>query len=266
MTAADTQSLAASRLPLRDRAVIWGGIVAISALAWVYLVRMPMAGGGAGSAGALGMMMPMAHRWTAADVWLTFWMWAVMMVAMMLPTASPMLLMYARVARGRRDDGGSAAARVWCFAAGYIAVWTAFSAGATAAQYALARTGIIDGALRTTPVAGAIILIVAGIYQLTPLKNACLKNCRSPIGFFMTEWREGARGALGMGLRHGASCVGCCWMLMALLFVAGAMNLAWVAAITAFVLLEKVAPFGRAIAAITGVALLVSGVALVVAI
>ncbi len=261
-TAADSQPLAAPGLPRRDRVVIWTGIVAISALAWVYMARMPMGAGASGSAGMAGMIMPAAHRGSAADLWLTFWMWAVMMVAMMLPTASPMLLTYARIARSR-DAGAAATRRVWSFATGYLAAWTLFSVGATALQYGLQRAGIIDDALRTTPLAGALILIAAGIYQLTPLKNACLRKCRSPLGFFMTEWREGASGALLMGLKHGASCVGCCWMLMVLLFVAGAMNLAWVAAITIFVLLEKVAPFGRAIAAIAGILLLASGIAVV---
>lgn len=264
MTAADTQYAAASALPMRDRAIIWTGIVTISALAWLYLARMPMgAGGASGSMTMRGMIMPMAHRWSAADVWLTFLMWAVMMVAMMLPTASPMLLTYARISRSR-DAGAAATRRVWSFATGYLAAWTIFSVGATALQYGLQRADIIDDALRTTPLAGAIILIAAGVYQLTPLKSACLRNCRSPLGFFMTEWRDGASGALGMGLKHGVSCVGCCWMLMAMLFVAGAMNLVWVAAITVFVLLEKVAPFGRAIAAAAGLLLLASGLAVAV--
>ncbi len=262
MTAADSQPIGGPGLPGRDRVVIWTGIVLISAIAWIYLARMPMGAVTSGSSQMAGMIMPMAHRWSAADLWLTFLMWAVMMVAMMLPTASPMLLTYARIARSR-DAGAAATRRVWSFAAGYIAAWIIFSLGATALQYGLQHAGIVDGALRTTPIAGAIILIAAGVYQLTPLKNACLRNCRSPLGFFMTEWRDGASGALAMGLKHGVSCVGCCWMLMALLFVAGAMNLVWVAAITVFVLLEKVAPFGRVIAAAAGILLLASGIAVV---
>ncbi len=260
MATADAQSFAVPRLPTRDRVVIWAGILAVTAIAWIDLAWMPMAEMGTAAGGAVGMMMPMGHQWTATEIWLTFWMWAVMMVAMMLPTVSPTLMMYARIARSR-DAGAAATRRVWFFAAGYLTVWTVFSVGATALQYGLDRTGIIDRSLTTTPVAGAILLIAAGLYQLTPLKNACMVNCRSPIGFFMTEWRDGAMGAWRMGIKNGTSCVGCCWMLMVLLFVAGAMNLAWVAAITVFVLLEKVAPFGRAIATIAGILLVASGIA-----
>ena len=157
-------------------------------------------------------------------------MWAVMMVAMMLPSASPMVMAYARSPRLPRPPSRM---RVWLFAGGYVAVWTLFSAAATAMQ---TRTGCTrrDAERRYAsrrPSAGAVILAAAGIYQLTPLKQRCLRHCQSPIGFFMTHWRDGGGGAFAMGLEHGAFCVGCCWMLMALLFVAGVMNLAWVAAL-----------------------------------
>jgi predicted metal-binding membrane protein len=141
-------------------------------------------------------------------------------------------------------------------------MWTLFSAAATAGQIALQRGALITSGFVTTPLISGIILAIAGLYQLTPLKQTCLSHCRSPIGFFMTEWRDGAAGAFKMGLKHGAFCVGCCWMLMALLFVLGVMNLLWVAAISVFVLLEKVTPYGRAIARVTGVAMLASGIAL----
>ena len=131
-------------------------------------------------------------------------------------------------------------------------------------QYALQSVSIVSNGLQTTWIASAIILVAAGIYQLTPLKNVCLKRCRTPIGFFMTNWRDGAAGAFKMGLEHGWFCTGCCWMLMALLFVAGVMNLAWVAAISVLVLLEKVAPFGRAIALTSGVAMIAAGVVLAI--
>jgi len=186
-------------------------------------------------------------------------MWAVMMVAMMVPSASPMIETYARIARAHSS---ASAYNVWLFAAAYIVVWALFSAGATAGQIALQRGALITSGFVTTPLISGIILAIAGLYQLTPLKQACLGHCRSPIGFFTTEWRAGAAGAFKMGLKHGAFCVGCCWMLMALLFVLGVMNLLWVAAISVFVLLEKVTPYGRAIARITGVAMLVSGIAL----
>lgn len=236
-------SLALATPSMRDRIVLWGGIVIITALAWIYLVAMPM-----GSASWL------------IDATLMFLMWAVMMVAMMLPSAAPMLSIYARIASGRE---GSSAYHVWMFAAGYFVVWTGFSVAATALQYALQNVGLVSAGMRTGPAAGGILLLIAGIYQLTPLKNACLRQCRSPMGFFMTSWRDGARGAFAMGLEHGAFCTGCCWMIMALLFVAGVMNLGWVAALSVLVLLEKVAPYGRAIARASGVAMIVAGVVLV---
>jgi len=229
---------------LRDRVVLWGGIVIISALAWIYLYIMPMG----------------ASSWLL-DFTLMFLMWAVMMVAMMLPSAAPMLAMYARIASGR---AGSHPYHVWMFTAGYFAAWTGFSLAVTALQYPLESASILSPALRTGSVAGGVILTAAGIYQLTPLKNACLKWCRSPIGFFMTNWRDGAGGAFKMGLDHGVFCTGCCWMLMALLFVAGAMNLLWVAAISILVLLEKAAPYGRAIAYVSGVAMIGAGVVLMI--
>jgi predicted metal-binding membrane protein len=238
------ESLDLAILPIRDRVVLWGGVIVITALAWIYLIIMPMG----------------AESWLL-DATLMFLMWAVMMVAMMLPSAAPMLSTYARIASPRE---GSRAYHVWMFAAGYFVVWTAFSLAATLLQYALQSAAIISNSLRTTSVAGGIILAAAGIYQLTPLKNVCLKRCRTPIGFFMTNWRDGAAGAFTMGLEHGAFCTGCCWMLMALLFVAGVMNLAWVAAISVLVLVEKAAPFGRAIALTSGVAMIAAGLVLAI--
>lgn len=243
-------------LPLRDQITLWGGLVAVTALAWLYLVRMPMVPADLpGLAARLLSALPAQ----AADLWLTFMMWTVMMVAMMLPSASPMIAMYARVASGRAASPRSG---VWLFAGAYVVVWTVFSAAATAGQLALQRAALLRGDLTAPPLIGAVILAAAGIFQLTPLKDACLGYCRSPLGFFMTEWRSGTAGAFRMGLRHGAFCVGCCWALMALLFVMGVMNLAWVAALSAFVLIEKATPYGRIIARAGGFAMLMAGAAL----
>lgn len=245
-------------LPLRDRVIIFSELGAIIFLAWLYLVKMPMSPADLGTVVArLAAHLPS----TIVDLSLTFTMWAVMMVAMMLPSATPMVLMYARIARGREHASSSG---VWLFTAGYVAVWTAFSGAATIAQAALQHASIISNALSTTSIASSAILVATGIYQLTPLKEACLGHCQSPIAFFMTRWRDGPTGAFRMGLRHGSFCVGCCWMLMALLFVAGVMNLAWVAAITAFVLLEKLMPYPRVIANTAGVALIAFGVLLAI--
>ena len=242
--AAAPASLELATPPMRDRLVLWGGIGILTALAWIYLILMPMG----------------AASWIL-DATLMFLMWAVMMVAMMLPSAAPMLSMYARIASARE---GSRAYHVWMFAAGYFVVWTGFSLAATVLQYTLQNVALVSNEMRTGPVAGGVILAAAGIYQLTPLKNVCLTRCRTPIGFFMTNWRDGATGALKMGLEHGALCTGCCWMLMALLFVAGVMNLTWVAAISVLVLLEKAAPYGGAIARVSGVVMLAAGLVLAI--
>jgi len=240
----------APALPLGEQVLLYAELAALTALSWLYLVRMPMTPQDLGGLGAR-LLSALPPQW--ADLYLTFMMWAVMMVAMMLPSTTPMVMAYARIANAR---SGRPALRVWLFALGYLATWTLFSAAATAVQLALLHWSLLSNALVTTPFVSAAILALAGLYQLSPLKDACLGRCQSPIGFFMTHWRDGAAGAFRMGLAHGAFCVGCCWMLMALLFVAGVMNLAWVAAITVFVLLEKAIPWGRTIANVSGVALL----------
>ena len=236
------------QLPMRDRLAIWLGLAAISAIAWAGLIRMPMLT--AGGMATMQMAMPMPHRWSAADLGLNFLMWAVMMVAMMVPSAAPMIMTYASLARPRTR---APQVCIWLFTLGYLCVWTGFSAGATLMQSALQEGAIVGDQLRATPIVGALLLAAAGVFQFTALKDRCLAHCRSPIGFFATQWREGPRGAFTMGLRHGSYCVGCCWMLMALLFVAGVMNLLWVATISVFVLIEKVSRFGRSVARAAGI-------------
>lgn len=263
MAGADAASDDLPALSVREASVLWAGLAAITLLAWIYLFRMPMPadGGAMNMAGMAAMAMPMTAHWTPLDVWLTLLMWAVMMVAMMTPSAAPMITLYARISSGR----GAAAAGPWIFTLGYLAAWTLFSAIATALQAGLQYTALISGAMRVTPVLGGVLLIAAGVYQMTPLKKACLRSCQSPLGFFMSRWRDGAAGAFGMGLRHGVFCVGCCWMLMALLFVAGVMNLLWVAAISVFVLAEKATHWGRAVTTASGIALIVAGIAVAIA-
>jgi predicted metal-binding membrane protein len=198
--------------------------------------------------------------WTLRDTWCIFAMWTVMMAAMMLPSASPMIEMYARIARGRSAERSGHA---WMFAAGYLIAWTGFSAAITMAQYGLERARILADSMRMAPFEGGLLLIAAGIYQFTPLKEVCLTQCRSPLGYFMTEWRAGGRGAFAMGLNHGVFCIGCCWMLMALMFAAGVMSIAWAAALTVLVLLEKATLWGGAVARVSGAAMVASGIALV---
>ena len=197
--------------------------------------------------------------WTATEFGLILAMWAVMMVAMMVPTAAPMTLMYAAVAR-KAAAQHNPLAPTFVFVAGYIAMWTIFSFVATIAQYALDRAALLSPMMVSrSAIFGAVLLIAAGIYQLTPLKNACLRNCRAPAHFLSSHWRTGNLGAFRMGLRLGAYCVGCCWILMGLLFVGGVMNLLWIAAIAIFVLLEKTIPFGDLSGRIAGLAMILTG-------
>jgi predicted metal-binding membrane protein len=184
-----------------------------------------------------------------------FLMWAEMMVAMMLPSAAPMILTFAAVNRKRREQE-EPFVPAGIFVLGYLAIWTGFSVLAALAQWALHSTALLSPMMvSTSPVLGGTLLIMAGVFQWTPLKHACLRHCRSPLSFLITDWREGSGGAFIMGLKHGAYCTGCCWFLMALLFVAGVMNMWWVALIAIFVLLEKIAPKGLLIGKVTGLLL-----------
>jgi predicted metal-binding membrane protein len=190
---------------------------------------------------------------------LLFVMWAVMMVAMMVPTAAPMILIFATLNRRRRDRQQPYVPTT-IFLGGYLLVWTGFSALAMLAQWGLHSAALLSPMMvSTSPLLGGILLLAAGVFQWTPLKYTCLKHCRSPMGFLMTDWREGARGALMMGLKHGSYCTGCCWFLMALLFVAGVMNLLWVTAIMVFVLVEKIAPRGDLVGRVAGGVLVLAG-------
>jgi predicted metal-binding membrane protein len=245
-------------LPLIERVALCITIAAITALAWLYLLRMPIMVDDFGGFAAylLHLMQPRAAEFT-----ILFLMWSVMMVAMMLPGALPMLETYARVVRTKSAHPSVSVA---IFAAAYVLIWTIFSAAATGLEFLLQRTGVIDSMLTARPPAAGAILLLGGIYQMTPLKSVCLTGCRSPIGFLMTNWRDGTRGALSMGLRHGAVCLGCCWMLMILLFVFGVMNLLWIAALTIFIVLEKLIPRGEWIARIAGVAMIAGGLAFLI--
>ena len=184
-------------------------------------------------------------------------MWTTMMVAMMIPSAAPTILLYARVQRRAAASPPPTAA----FAAGYLLCWTAFAAAAALLQAALEGSGLAPSLMtgHRGSRAGAILIVGVGLYQLSPLKNACLARCRSPAQFLSRHYRPGARGALRLGLLHGAYCVGCCWALMILLFAVGVMNLGWIAALTLLVAAEKLLPGGRIVSRAAAVALLVWG-------
>ena len=199
------------------------------------------------------------HPWTPAHGAMVLAMWVVMMVGMMLPSAMPMTLLYTAVAR-KAARAGAPVAPVSAFVAGYLLAWTLFSVGATVAQWALERAALLSPMLvASSPALGCALLAGAGLYQLTPLKDVCLEHCRSPAHFIAAHWRPGALGALRMGVAHGAYCVGCCWVLMGLLFFGGVMNLLWIAAITLFVLLEKVVPSGAGGGRWAGVGMILAG-------
>lgn len=256
----------------RDRMVVVTALAAVTALSWTYLLAgagmgmsafemtHPTAGGMAEDMSCMAMMAPAV--WTPGYAVLMFCMWCVMMVAMMLPSAAPMILLFAALNRKQRDAGRLHVA-TGVFALGYLAAWASFSLVATLLQWGLERTGMLSPALvGTNLIFQAILLLAAGTYQLTPIKQTCLRHCRSPLAFLGTRWRQGVRGALRMGLEHGAVCVGCCWFLMGLLFFGGVMNLYWIGGLALFVLLEKTIPVGHWLGYATGVALTLWGAAL----
>ena len=206
------------------------------------------------------MAKPHIHVWDPLNLVLTFVMWAVMMAAMMIPSASPLILLFATINRERCKERGPFVS-TGVFLLGYLVAWTVFSALATLAQWGFQTATLLSPMLAiNNPVLGGALLFAAGVFQWTPLKYACLARCRSPLGFLMNEWRGGARGALIMGLRHGIYCIGCCWLLMSLLFVTGVMNLLWMAIITVFVLLEKIVPAGYWVSRIAGLLLITWGI------
>ena len=254
----------------RDRLIVVGALGVMVALAWSYVIWLAndMDMGGMDMTGfrmipaGIGIMLPAHVPWKAIEFAYVFAMWAVMMIGMMAPSAAPMILMYARVGRQGRADGKPFAATGW-FATGYFLAWTGFSLTATVVQWVFERAALLDYRMSSTSdVLGAIVLIAAGVYQWTPLKDACLAQCQTPFQFLISHggFRSDLKGCLLLGLRHGGYCVGCCWVLMAPLFVGGVMNLLLIALLALLVLLEKVTPVGRWIARVAGAACAAAGV------
>jgi predicted metal-binding membrane protein len=239
----------------RDRMAIVLALGCVTALAWLWLAiqaqyMMAMAGD------MTDMVMPLTETWTVSYVSLTFAMWWVMMLGMMLPSAAPMILTFETLNRNKRARGQTFVPTT-IFLLGYLIAWGGFSVVATAAQWALDQYVLLTPMLAIgSSLFGGALLIAAGIYQFTPLKQVCLRGCRSPFAFLLNHWHDGWIGALRMGLAHGAYCIGCCAVLMALLFLAGAMNLLWVAALAVFVFAEKLLPGGVWIGRAGGVAML----------
>ena len=269
----------------RDRLVVVIALIAVIVLSWVYV----LAGAGMGMSafemtrmtqpvGVIDSTQPSVQgmsmggtavggtmvtgAWTVGYAVVIFFMWWVMMFGMMLPSAAPLLLLFARMMRKEKDKGAPYVP-TGVFALGYVIMWAAFSAIATGAQWGLEASGLLSGIMvGTSAVLGAGLLIAAGVWQLTPWKNACLRHCRSPIGFLSAHWRPGRTGAFKMGLVHGAFCLGCCWFLMALLFYGGVMNLYWIIGLALYILIEKLLPAGARIGQLTGVILIAWGATL----
>ena len=223
----------------RDRAIVGFSLAGIAAMSWAYLIYMDW--GMRHMDVAMDMIiMPAMQHWTAWDLVLVFLMWAIMMVGMMVPAASPVILLFAEIHRRRYSHQGTFLS-TGQFLLGYLTAWTGFSLFATLAQWGLLTAALVSPMMESTSKAlGGGLLLGAGLFQFSRLKYTCLAHCRSPIGFLATEWRGGLHGAFKMGLKHGGYCLGCCWALMALLFAFGVMNLLWVASISGFVLLEKI--------------------------
>ena len=254
---------AIERVVKRDRTIVLVALTAVVVLSWVYV----LAGAGMGMSafemtrisggGDMGLMMP--AQWSLEYAGVMFLMWWVMMIAMMLPAATPMVLLFAVMNRKQKEKG-NAYVPTALFASAYLVVWACFSVVAVAVQWGLEAMTLLSPMLvSASPFLGGGLLLAAGIYQLTPIKQACLKHCRSPLQFVLSHWRKGRRGAFRMGIEHGAYCVGCCWFLMGLLFFGGVMNLYWIAGLAVFVLIEKTIPAGHWFSYGVGVLLILLG-------
>ena len=241
----------------RDRWLLGGTFLAAAALCWAWMVPMARDMYGEMTGASAWMMTP---RWDFTHQALLFAMWVVMMVGMMLPSATPTLLLYAGVIR-KSPESDRARAHVYAFAAGYLLIWIGFSLAATALQLLLTHWSLISRMMEArTRLFGGALLIAAGIYQLTPFKRTCLDSCRSPATFITQHMKPGPSGGLRLGVLQGLYCLGCCWVLMLLLFVGGVMNLWWIGGLTVFVLLEKLAPLGAQGGRLTGLLMMSVGV------
>ena len=255
------------RLPIKPRrtsppggGALWLVAGAVTIAAWTYLVAMAW-GMEHMHVSADWQLMPRMAGWGAVDLLLVFAMWLIMMAGMMLPSTLPVMLMLWRV-DGASTDGRCAWCRSANFALGYLTVWALFSLVATLVQWGLLEVRLVSPMMASSSVyLSATLLILAGAYQFSPLKHACLQHCRSPLGFLLTRNSDSG---FRLGLQHGAYCAGCCWLLMALLFVLGVMNLLWIAALTLLVVAEKLLPRARWLPPLTGVLLIGWGAAMLI--
>ncbi|MGS0682316.1 DUF2182 domain-containing protein [Shewanella sp. 125m-7] len=213
--------------------VTWASIILLTGFSWYYML--------------FDMTMVMSPHWHIYELTMVFIMWAVMMVGMMMPSATPMIMLFAKISRTRKQRNAEFVSSN-LFILGYLLIWSLYSLGITLVQWQLHELALMTSMMQSgNSIFSGILLIVIGIYQISPLKQQCLNHCRSPLNFLMTQWQEGRLGAIKMGLKHGFYCVGCCWLLMALLLVVGVMHIGWILALSILVLLEKVVRWPEAI-------------------
>ena len=246
----------------RDQLFIFLGIFVLIAVSWLYLLNL----NSSSQTSDLIMqdMMPQAASWNFNDAFSIFVMWAVMMIAMMLPSAAPMILIFSAVNK-KRAEHGNEFVPTWIFLSGYVLVWIGFSILTTSAQWILHYLALLSSQLRViSPLLGGIILVGAGIYQFTKIKNVCLKNCQTPFDFITGNWRYGKKGAFVMGVKHGSYCLGCCWVLMMILFFVGIMNLLWIALISIFIFAEKILLKTKWMSYTSGLILILSGLWIII--
>jgi predicted metal-binding membrane protein len=234
------------------RALLLGSIMAVAGTAWLVLATSSL------PSGRTAILLPHAHSEGLTAFGVVVLMWFVMMVAMMLPAVTPWLLGFATMTR--TNGGGFPYLSVGLFAGGYFAIWLAYSLGGAWLQIGLQQWGFLHPDLRVSAVLGGVLLVAAGLFQMTPLKAACLAHCRNPLTFFLARWQDGPAGAFQMGFRHGVYCLGCCWALMALSFALGVMNLLWMAALTLIICVEKIASGGERMSRALGFVLMAWGV------
>lgn len=243
-----------NKLPLPDFITITLSICLITILCWYYLIDM------ANDMSGMAMEAMEIHPWNMSYFVMMFLMWSIMMAGMMLPSVTPTVLIYAAVAR-KAVSQSNPIAPTGVFIFGYLVVWVLFSFIATGLQWILSETALLSPMMvSNSSIFGGAILIMAGLFQLLPFKNSCLKRCRSPVEFISQNWKPGKAGAFKLGISHGLFCLGCCWALMILLFVGGVMNLLWVGALTIFVLLEKVLPHGDHFGRASGILFIIAGI------
>jgi len=246
-----------------DRSVVLAGLAGVTVVAWAYVISVSRKNAMGVMEMVPGMAMPQMQSWEGPELFLLFVMWAVMMVAMMVPAAAPLLLMFVRAERQSAHNRVATSAALLLL--GYLVVWWGFSAFASLVQWGLHTAALLSPAMVTTSsIFGGLLLLAAGVFQFSRLKRACLVRCRSPMSFLMSEWRSGRWGSFVLGVKHGAYCVGCCGVLMALLLVAGVMNVLWIAALCLFVLVERIAPYGERFSRIAGAVLILAGIALII--